>query len=807
MSSMLQDLRFALRSLRRRPVFATFAIVALALGVGGTTSMFSVVDGVLLKKLPYRDPSTVVSIWKAWPSWRGEPGLDYVWDHIHFPWGDYLQVRDHATSLETVAAHAQEVAVMTGDGNAEELSIGEASANLFEMLGVRMPLGRGFASNEVAPAGEPARLMVLSHELWQRRFGGDPSVLGQTTTLGAEAFEIIGVLPPRFRLPSDLIATHDNGGDVDPGLRDAWLPLGYHGADRGNSFELIARLAPGASAEQAQAEVQSLMTDGPDDQIARVVPRKDVLTRGYGTPLVVLLAAAGLLMLIACTNVMGLLLGEAPGRQREISVRAALGAPPRRILRQLLTENVLLGLAGAGLGFWVARIGTSALLAVAPPLPRLEAVTIDGRVMLFAAVAGVATGLVFGMLPALHLVRGAGAKLRVRASSKRARPLQSLGVAAQVGLTVVLLVSAGLFGRSLLQLFAVEPGFRTAQLAALELRMPPEEPTTPDDRTRFLDAVYRASTGTPGVVAASAARRLPFASGNGTQSFSFLRDGEEVGSTQLPMFVHPSYFEMLGIPLLQGRSLQVSDNRDTEPVIVISRALAEQNWPDRSPIGERVRYRGRDWTIVGVVGDVLHQALGDDTIATFYASAYQVAQHTMQLIVRTTGEPSTVLPTLRERLVAIHPNIAIREAGTMTNLMKESASDAHFRAVLLGTFATLATLLAVIGIFGVTARSIAARSRELGIRSALGAPLRALELLVLRDGLASALLGVVGGLLGAIVAARWIGHLLFEVPPLDPLTYAGATVLATTVCLIAAYLPARKIARIQPREVMTDDQS
>lgn len=808
MDAMVKDVRFALRSLVRRPMFSSIAVLTLGLGIGGTTAMFSVVDGVLIRDLPYEDPSTLVSVWKAWPSWRGQDGLDYVWDHIQFPWEDYLNVREGVTSFTTVAAYQNDDHVLFGRGEPVPVSTGLASANLFSLLGVEPVLGRGFAVDEVPPEGEAAKVVLLSHEIWQRRFGSAPNVIGETVLLDDESYEVIGVLPDRFRLGSDLITTHENGGAVDSGLRDVWLPLGSDGVDCGNCFEVFARLAPGRTLDNARTEVQAAMTSSPapEDQVARVVPRKDVVTRGFGTPLLVLLGAAGLLLLIACTNVAGLLLGEAPSRRREIAVRSALGARRGRIVRQLLTESLILGLLGSGIGVAVALVGTDLLLAVAPPLPRLEEVGLSARVLLFAITAGLGTGLLFGLTPTLSLSRrSAHESLRTRGGASGSRRLQSTIVSIQVGLTVVLLVSGGLFGRSFTRVMSVDPGFDPDRIATMGVAIPPASPAEHEDAQRFYAALLSTLEQTPGVEAVSFTSALPFPGGTNSHSFMYERGGEDLHSTQWARWVEPSYFETLGIPLLRGRSLEESDVLGAPGAMVVSASLAEQNWPDESPLGARINYFGRDWSVVGVVGDVRQKSLGSPVEATFYVATGQISRRSMDVVVRTTGDAGEMIPELRTAIWSVGPDIPISAPAAMIDLMRTSEADDRFRALLMWMFAVWAVVLASVGLFGVTARAVASRSNEIAVRVALGARTKGLIGLVVRDGLVSSLFGIALGLLGAYWSANLIGHLLYEIDAHDPATFLGAAALSLGVCLVAAYTPARRVTAISPVQVLAED--
>jgi predicted permease len=814
--SVLQDLRYAFRTLRKRRAFTAISILTLGLGVGGTTAIFSVVDGVLIRDLPYRDPDGLVSVWKAWPGWRGVEGVDYTWDHIQFPWVDYQNVKDHASTLSEVAAFSNTDLVLSEQGEPEPLSVGRASANLFDLLGVRPVLGRAFTDEELPEiAGDDgARVVILSHELWSRQFGGDPEILGRSIQLSGTPHAVVGVLPAGFRIGSDLIRTHQNGGDVDAGLRDLWVPLRLN-RGHSNSYELLARLAPGVSAEQTRAEVQTLMTLGPENQVARVEPRKGVVTKGFGTPLLLLLGGAGILLVVACVNVAGLLVGEATGRHHEVTVRYALGASRWRVLRQLLTENVLLGLMGSALGVALAFWGTEALLSVAPPLPRLEEVTLSGRVFFFAGAAGVTTGLLFGLAPATALAgRSVGKALSSRGQSagRGGRSLQAGVVSVQVALTVVLLVAGGLFGRSLLSLLAVDPGFNAGSLMSVPVTLPDENVSTAEEtesrssrRERIFREVVTATQNVAGVVAVSGTDYVPFGGGHGTWGVELEIQGQRVGAIHYVRHVLPDYHELMGIPLVHGRLFSRADGPDDPRVMLVSEGLAELYWPSESPVGASARYEGETLTIVGVVGNVKKKALGSAAEPTFYFSASQIPQASLALVVKTIGDPATVVPRLREAIRSVDPSILIAAPTTLSALEKDSESDDRFRAILMLTFAALATLLAAVGIFGVTARGVAARRREMGIRMALGARHNGLVGLVLRDSMISAVAGAGVGMAGALWAVNLIEHFLFGVTSRDPLTFVGVIAVLLLACLAAAYIPAKRITKITPMEVITSD--
>jgi predicted permease len=809
--SIRQDVRFTLRSLGRRPLFAAVAVVTLALGIGGATAMFSVVDGVLIRELPYRDPSSLVSVWRAWPSWRGQGLLDAEWDHIELAVSDYVEVRDHARSLTGVEGYAVRHLAMTAEGRAEEVSVGLATGGLFELLGVAPIVGRGFLEDEALPlAARGASVALISHELWTSRFGAEPDILGRTLDLGRGSYQVVGVLPPDFRLTSDMVTT-ENGGSADAGLRDVWLPLGRNEAECGNCLEVLARLAPGRGIEDARSDVQRLLVERPGDppgQLARVVPHKARVTQGFGAPLLVLLGGAGVLLLIACLNVAGLLVGEAAHRHAEVAVRSALGAHRHRVVRQLLTEGAVLGVVGATAGVVLAWVGTEALLSIAPPLPRVDELGVNGRALLFALAAGVLTGIGFGLAPALSLL-GPRASLPSRGAGRgrRARGLHAVVVSLQVGLTVVLLVAGGLFGRSLGRLLSVEPGFDPEGLASLAFDVPTGRPATAEELARLQAEVVRAAGGVPGVRHVSATSELPFPGGKGARAFALEPDGPMSAVAMWQRSVLPNYHTVMGIPLLAGRLLSETDGPGSPDVIVVSRSFAEQVWPGEGPLGKQIHRTGPEgaWTVVGVVGDVRHRTLGAPPEPTIYRTTAQASSRRLYLVARAGGDPASLIPALQRAIRAVDPAIPLSEAGVMTALVGDAEADDRFRAVLMWTFAAIAVVLTAVGIVGVTARAVSARAPELGIRTALGASPSGLIRLVLTDGLLSSLVGIGLGLVGAAWASGTIRHLLYDVDARDPLTYAATLVFAVAVCLLAAYVPARRIARLDPASAIAEE--
>ena len=625
--------------------------------------------------------------------------------------------------------------------------------------------------------------------------------------MGGGSYEVVGVLPAHFRLVSDMVTTHENGGAIDPGIRDVWIPLGGAQANCGNCLEILARLVPGRTTLEARAEVQRLLTDQSNhaEQLARVVLHKERITQGFGTPLLVLFGAAGMLLLIACLNVAGLLAGEAVGREQEMAVRSALGAGKGRVARQLLTESALLGLIGAFAGVFVAWLTTSALLSVAPPMPRLNEVGLSLRALLFATVVGLTTGIAFGLAPAVSLM-GNRDVLQSRGLTRRRRAasLHAGVVSIQLGLTVILLIVAGLFGRSLGRLMSVDPGFRPERLATFAFDVPAARASNDETILQFQSEGVRTAGAVPGVAAVSLTSELPFPGGKGSRSFALEPDGPMSQTAMWHRSVLPNYHDTMGIPLLAGRMLAPSDRRGAPNVILVSQSFAEHIWPGESSLGKRLYKTGPvgEWTVVGVVGDVRHKALGAPVEPTIYRTVAQAPMRRLYLVARTADDPAALSETLQRAIWALDPETPITESGVMTSLVRSSEADDWFRAIIMWTFAGLAAALAAVGIFGVTARAVAGRAQEMGIRSALGAQRWSLVALVLRQCLAISACGLAIGLAGALWVSRLIQSLLYGVQVWDPLTYGAVVGLVLAMCLMAGYVPVRRLARISVMEVL-----
>jgi len=803
-----QDIRFAIRTLARRPLFSVVAIVTLGLGIGAATAMFSVVDGVLLAGRKYQDPDRLISIWQGIEGRRGytdagETRLEYA---------QYRALQQASTSFESVAIYAADwgATALSGGSRPELVSVGAATASLLPVLGVTPILGRWFLPGEEGEGvGDKAMVTVLSHDTWTRRFAGDPNVLGRTVILNGRGYTVVGVLPATFRmqwLSASLIRADD------PGPRDFWVPVGAPEwvPSRGSTmWEAVGRLRPGVTLERARSETSVILADtwkwGRSHAV--LVPRLKDEARGISSPLLLLFGATGLLLLIACGNVAALSLGEMRGRAHEVATRAAIGAGRWRILRQLLTESLLLGFAGSALGALVAVVGTGALVSLAPPIPRIELVRVDVTVLAFAVFLGTLSGVLFGVAPAFLTAREAvGTTLRSggRTGSRRRAGLGRWVLAGEIGLTVVLLVASGLLVRSLSHLLDTGPGFKPEGLAEIAVDLPASRYKGKKELNTLMKEALAEMRSVPGATAVSAANSLPFP---GSPSAWGVRLHPEDSTYLMPVGYHvaPGYLAFMGIPILDGRGILESDAADAPPVALVSESLAKALWGNRSPVGQEMVYPYATVTVVGVVGDVRQSTLQDDPPLTFYVPFAQHARWRLNFVVRTGAPGDVVFPAMREALWRVDSELAITDAGYLTDAIAASAAEERYRAFLMTVFALLATVLAAVGIMGVTARHVAQRTREIGIRKALGAEDGILLGSVVGDATITGSVGVGVGLLVAFWMRPVLTAFLFGVQGFDLPTYTGVAILFLGLSALASYLPARRLLRVDPVMVMREE--
>jgi putative ABC transport system permease protein len=799
MDTLLQDLRFAFRSLRRTPGFAAVAVLTLALGIGASTAIFTVVNAVLLRPLPFDHPDRLVMLWERPPS--GDPR------NVASP-ADFTAWRQQSRTVAEMAATYPMKMNLTGGGDPEELRTGLATETFFRVLGVRAAAGRVFR-----PGDGRESVVVLSHGLWTRRFGADPGVVGQTVRLNDQALTVVGVLPARFSY-LDVRA-------------DAWVSTEFPADARGRFLTVVGRLAPGATLGQARAEMAAIArrtaAEAPRFDTGwgiNPVPLHEQATGEVRPALVLMGAGVAFLLLIACANVANLLLGRSAGRRREVAVRFSLGATRGRVVRQMLVESlVMAGVAGA-LGLALAWWGTGLLVRLLPDevLPRLAEVHVDGRVAAFAVACSAVTGVLFGIAPALaaSAVRlGDALRDGGRASTGgRARVrLRGALVVAELALAMVLLVGAGLLGRSFARLAAVEPGFRPEGAATVRFTLPRARYAAEAQRRQFYQALLERAQRVPGVTAAGTIWYLPLSGEKSATDFAVEGrpappPGSEPGADI--RIVGGDYFRAMGEPLRRGRVFTEADREGGPDVLVVNDALARKYFAGEDPVGRRIAYEwdhvvnGRSepymltGTVVGVVGSVRENGPSADPSPAIYRWYRQEPPSRSNLVVHTAGDAAAVLPALVAAVHQVDPQIAVADARTMEEVLGGTIARPRLSLTLFGFFAAMALLLASIGIYGVIAFSVAQRRGELGVRMALGASRGDVLRLVVGQGMRMAGAGVGAGLVAALLLTRLMASLLFGVAPTDPAALLGAAAFLGGVALLATYVPARRAAGGDP---------
>jgi putative ABC transport system permease protein len=803
MESLIKDIRYGFRTLVSRPGFSAVVILTLALGIGANTALFSVVDAVLLEPLPYSEPDRLVRLWSAYPERDIEQGTTSPLDLDDW--------RAQSTAFDSMAGFPNirlRGFVLTGGESPEEIETVFVTEGFFETLGVVAELGRTIAPADHVEGNN--RVVVLSHGAWQRRFGADPGLVGSTITLSGSPFTVIGVMPASFEYPY---------ADAE-----MWAPLSLipdSGVPRRRFIRwlsVVARLAPGASLEQAQAEMTTIAArleqEYPEANegltAVTIRPLHEQLVGDVQTAMLTVFAAVGFVLLIGCANIANLLLARSEGRSKEIAVRVALGAGRGRLIRQLLTESVMLAIGGGALGLALSVWGVRALVAMAPEeIPRLSSVGIDGNVLAFTAAVALLTGLAFGIVPAL---RAAAAdphdtlKEGVRGSSAGGgrHAFRAFLVTAEVALVVVLAIGAGLLIRTYGRLLQVDPGIDASNLLTLSVTAQSYKYPETEQYVAHFEEIIAAVREAPGVESAAMVRPMPLRADTFSgESFSFsipgkpeMPEGEERRASL--RFASPGYFKTMGIPMLAGRDFTPRDNRESPFVLVINQTAAERYWPGEDPVGQTVKLGDSEAEIIGVVGDVRQLSLAQEPAPAVYSAFTQVSRVGMTLVVRTTGEPLNTLATVQSTIWDIDPDQPISQISTMDQLVLGSVAQPRFSMTLLSVFAGLALVLASVGIYGVISYSVSQRTHELGLRMALGAETGDLLKLILRQGLALAGTGIGIGLLAALVLTRLMESLLFGVAAVDLVTFAFVCVLLGLVALVATTVPAFRAARVDP---------
>jgi predicted permease len=806
----MMDLRYALRTLRKQPVFTLVAVLTLTLGIGANTAIFSLLYQTLLRPLPYADAERLVFIWNTYPL-MGLPQAS-----VSIP--DYLDRKTQAPAIEDAALFTGRAANLAEEGRPEQLRALAVTPSFFSTLGRQPFLGRAFSEDEARP--EADKFVVLSHALWNGRFGGDRTIVGRDIRLNGEAHRVVGVLPADFELPSRDIALL---------LPFAFTPQQMSDAARGNEFSMmIARLRPGATIEQLNAQIKVIV----DQNIARLptraqfarssgfggfaVPMRDELVGDVRTPLLVLQAGVVLVLLIACANVANLLLMRATGRGRELAIRTTLGAGRLRLARQMLTEGVVLSVIGGVAGFVLGMAGLRGLIAMtSQQLPGATEATLEPIVLLFTVALSIATGLVFGLIPAVAVIRGNTAAFlkddSIRSSAGKGTGLaRATLVVAETALALMLLTGAGLLIKSFARLQSVNPGFSTESVLTAQIALSPLQYPDAAARRVFWTRLVDKARALPGVSAAGLTSNVPFNGSVSSGSYSI------VGYTPGPNDAAPhgrqevvggDYFRAMQIPLIEGRLFNDGDTRERTPVVVVDQYLVNRYFPGKSAIGRQVQ-RGQNnppWTIVGVVGTINSIDLAQPVIKErIYYPVTQAAQPRMAVTLKTTMDPATVVAPLRDAVLSIDPDQPIADVRTMDQWVARSLEVRRAPMVLLALFGGVALVLSAIGIYGVLAFGVAQRVREFGIRQALGANRQSILSLVLVQGMRTVGLGIALGLAGAYALSRFLETLLFGVQPHDIPVFAGVTVLLLLVAVLACYLPAHRATEIDPMTALRD---
>ncbi len=794
MQILRQDLRYGARMLAKKPLFTIVAVITLALGIGANTAIFSVVNAVLLRALPYNNPDRLIVLSTITPS--GDP------DALSIP-----EAKDYSNqmqSLEDLVSFQSQSVNVTGSDRPDRVRGGFVSANFFKFFNLTPIAGRTFVEGE-DQQGAPKQA-VVNEKMWRERLNGDPNLDSKKLILNGEPYSVIGVVPATFKEPMD--------ADVEVWMPQAYFP-GTSGQRDSRSLFVMGHLRQGVNLSQAQAEAATIAS-----QLAQAYPKentargakveyfRDLMVSEVRPMLWLLFAAVGVILLIACANLANLLLARGLARQREIAVRAALGGSRWRLIRQLLTETTLISLVGGAGGLLLAHWGLYALLKLPQNFVRTEDATLDTRVLLFALALSVLTGWVFGLVPALQLARPelqSFLKEGARGSGEGAKWNRVRGafVVAQVALSLLLLVSAGLLIRSFDKLLRVNVGFKPEQLLSLEYRLPRTKYKEPAAQWNFHRQVVERLQQIPGVQSASLVRGLPF-SGNGGTTAITLPDREPPSKGMEPevMFntAMPNYFETIGIPFIKGRLFNNQDQVNTPSVLIINETMARKFWPNQDPLGKQVKFveDGTTGTVIGVVGDAKHYWLEEESRPQMYAAYSQQPGIFATVVMRTSVEPLSLAETVRQAIWKVDSDQPMWKIRTVEFLVNRSVADRKFLLALMGIFAALALLLTMIGLYGVISYLINQRTQEIGIRMALGAQAGDILRMVLKQGMTLVFAGVALGLGAAWLLTRLISRLLYQVSATDPITFASISLLLITVALLACYLPARRATKVDP---------
>jgi putative ABC transport system permease protein len=798
---LLKDVRFGARTLLKSRGFTLVAVMTLAIGIGANTAIFSVVNAVLLRPLPYRDPARLVTVLHD----GGSPVAP----------ANFLDWREQGRSFESIAAAQSWNVTMTGQDRPEQLNVLQTSAEMFRVLGVDAQLGRTYASGEDQPGRE--HVVVISHGLWQRRFGGERSVVGREVMFDGEPYTIVGVMPPDFQF-APFWATH----------AEAWLPLNLGprvGDRRGQSLRVFARLKPGVTREQAQAEMETingrLKEQHPRENEGLAVSVDSLHERVVGKSrpaLLIMLGAVGFVLLIACANVANLLLAKAASRRREIAVRIALGAGRWRVVRQLLTESLMLSLAGGAAGLLLASWSNTALASLGPDtIPRVRSAGLDARVVVFTLGLSVFVGILFGLVPALRstktdLTESLKDRTRGPSHDRRSERVRQLLVVGEVAVSLVLLVGGGLMMRSFLRLTSVAPGFDPRGVLTATVPLSGPRYSTDEQRAAFFRQLTERLGALPGVKSASAVNHLPL--GGDVWTLGLTIEGRPAPpDSERPSAVYrvarPEYFRTMGAPLLKGRDFSERDDDAAPGVVIVNEALARRHWPNEDALGKRITVSGegsKPREVVGVVRDLKQGDWASAPKPEMYLPHAQAASpRSMTLVMRAASDPSELAPEVRREVWALDKDLPVSQIISMDDVVADSVGQQRFNTLLIGVFAASALILAAVGVYGVMSHAVAQRTHEIGVRMALGARGRDVLGMVLRQGLVLTLSGLAVGLVGAFALTRVLDSILYEVSATDPVVFGGMAAALTLSALLACYVPARRATKVDPMEALRYD--
>ena len=800
METLWQDLRYGVRMLLKKPGFTFVAVLTLALGIGANSAIFSVVNAVLLRPLPYQDPERLALVWWSVPKLSLDVMPASAPDFND--WKNQNQVFERLAALEGLSFN------LTGEGEPERVQGAAVSADLFPLLGVQASAGRTFSAEEEQPGRN--KVVVLSHNLWQRRYGSDPKLIGQAIALNGESYIVTGVMPPGFRFP-------EGAEEIN-----VWVPLAFDAdvmSRRGHRYLIVVgRLKPGITLQQAQTEMNvvasRLAQQYPDTNTGwgiKVASLHAELTEDIGPALLVLLGAVGFVLLIACANIANLQLARATARQKEIAIRLALGASRFRLIQQFLTESVLLAVLGGALGLLLALWGVDALVHLLPAdVPRLEQVGIDTYVLGFTLLVSLLTGIFLGLAPALQATKPdltealkEGGKT-LMGSLRRSR-VRSLLVISEVALALVLLIGAGLMIESFQHLRKVNPGFNPENVLKMDLALPEQKYAEDYQQAAFFQQLLEKVESLPGVLSAGVSTNPPLTDDSKSDFSIEGRPPQAQGGEDAASYgsVSPNYFRALGIPIVKGRAFTEQDTSQSTPVVIISETMARRYWPDEDPIGKRLKQGDPEdpdpWlTIIGIAGDVRRYGLDEDLKPEIYFPYLQKPSPAMALVVRAFTSPTSMVAAVRNQVQAIDKEQPVYDVKTMDQLLAESVASRRLSMLLLGIFAALALVLSAVGIYGVISYSVSQRTHEVGIRMALGAQPWDILRLIVKQGMVLVIIGLLVGLAGAFAMTRVMSSLLYGVSATDPLTFIGLSLLLAGVALLACLIPARKATKVDP---------